>query len=72
MNDFPSSPYTISDKDVFLLCSDGLTSLLTDGEVSDILKANDPKDACNSLVDLANKKGGKDNITVQVVKVHHR
>jgi protein phosphatase len=70
--DFPESPYVISEGDVFLLCSDGLTSLIDDGEVGNILRSHDPKEACRALVDSANNKGGKDNITVQVIKVHQR
>ena len=67
--DFPSSPYKLADGDVFLLCSDGLTTMLINEEVEEILKSNSPREACHALVDLANKKGGKDNITVQVVKI---
>lgn len=67
--DFPSSPYDISAGDIFLLCSDGLTSLVTDEEVGGILGKKPPEDAVNALVDLANDKGGKDNVTVQIVKV---
>ena len=67
--DLPSSPYAISGGDVFLLCSDGLTSLVNDHQVRDILSSNEPKDACQALVDRANQNGGKDNISVQVIKV---
>ncbi|MFQ5510284.1 MAG: Stp1/IreP family PP2C-type Ser/Thr phosphatase [Candidatus Krumholzibacteriia bacterium] len=67
--DFPSSPYKTADGDVFLLCSDGLTTMVTDDEVEAILKANSPRKACKELVELANKKGGKDNVTVQIVKI---
>ncbi len=68
--DFPASPYKVLDGDLFLLCSDGLTALVSDEEVGEILTAHEPKEACQALVDSANNKGGKDNITVQVVKVH--
>jgi protein phosphatase len=67
--DFPSSPYTVTEGDVFILCSDGLTSMVTDGEVKMIVGSHDPREACRALVDLANAKGGKDNISVQVVKI---
>lgn len=54
--------------DVFLLCSDGLNSMLTDREIFETLQEHrsDPELACRRLVDAANKKGGEDNITVIV------
>ena len=67
--DFPSSPFKMLAGDVYLLCSDGLTSLVPDEEVAEILASGSTKDMCAALVDLANDKGGKDNITVQVMKV---
>ncbi len=69
--DFPSSPYELVSGDVFLLCSDGLTTMVTNEEAEEILKTNSPQKACKALIDLANKKGGKDNITVQVVKIEN-
>ena len=67
--DFPSTPYTIADGDVFLLCSDGLTSMVPDEEIKHIVGAHEPAEACQALVDLANANGGKDNISVQIVKI---
>jgi len=54
--------------DIFLLCSDGLNSMLTDVEITETLQANrqDPETACQKLVEAANAKGGEDNITVIV------
>jgi len=54
--------------DVFLLCSDGLNSMLTDDEISATLHEHrqDPETACHKLVEAANSKGGEDNITVIV------
>jgi protein phosphatase len=54
--------------DVFLLCSDGLNSMLTDREITETLYENrqDPEAACQKLVEAANTKGGEDNITVIV------
>ncbi len=59
----------IADGDVFLLCSDGLTSLVSEADVAAILESNPPRKACDELVDLANERGGKDNVTVQIVRV---
>ena len=65
--DFPASPFELKDGDVFLLCTDGLTSLVNDSELREVLASQSPSDACNSLVERANLAGGKDNITVQVL-----
>jgi protein phosphatase len=52
--------------DLFLLCSDGLTDMLTEDEIAAaILGAErDPAAAAKALVDAANEHGGEDNITV--------
>ena len=55
--------------DVALLCSDGLTEMVSDEEITRILQAeNDPKRACEELVACANENGGLDNITVIVAR----
>src|SRR6476660_1125964 len=52
------------DGDVFLLCSDGLTTMVSDDEIRDILvAAKNLRTAVNRLVDAANRGGGRDNIT---------
>lgn len=59
--------------DVFLLCSDGLTGMLPDGEIGEILAAAaTPEDAVAALVDAANAAGGYDNITAIVVRMLER
>jgi protein phosphatase len=56
--------------DVYLLCSDGLTKMLPDEAIAQILdRESDPKHAVAALVDTANARGGKDNITVVLVRV---
>src|SRR5215472_6460663 len=56
--------------DVFLFCSDGLTTMLSDEEIRDALAAQaDPRKACERLVGMANEKGGVDNITVVVARI---
>jgi PPM family protein phosphatase len=48
-----------------LLCSDGLLDALTDGEIEEIISGTlELEMACNKLIDEANEKGGKDNISV--------
>jgi len=56
----------LEEGDRILLCSDGLTNLVDDPEILKIVSKNGPKAACQKLVDLANKKGGDDNITVVI------
>ena len=53
--------------DVVLLCSDGLTEMLADEEISQILQAA-PEQACRQFVARANEQGGRDNITVVVAR----
>jgi serine/threonine protein phosphatase PrpC len=67
--DTPSSPLAIREGDVFLLCSDGLTSLVAEKDLQAGLSSKTPRAACDSLVDLANENGGKDNVTVVVVRI---
>ncbi len=56
--------------DAFLFCSDGLTTMLSDEEIRDGLAADpDPQKVCERLVELANEKGGVDNITVVVARI---
>lgn len=50
--------------DRFLLCSDGLTNMVDDKEILDVVSDSSLEDACHILVDMANTRGGDDNITV--------
>ncbi len=55
--------------DALLLCSDGLTSMVSDGELTQILVEHTaPEDACRALVARANAAGGNDNITAIVAR----
>ncbi len=55
--------------DLFLLCSDGLTRELTDGNIEELLCAGgDVHQMCASLVEAANNAGGGDNITSLIVR----
>ena len=55
--------------DRYLLCSDGLSGLVADAEIADVLRQSDPEAAARSLVERANREGGNDNITVQVAAI---
>jgi protein phosphatase len=62
-------PHPIAVGDVYLLCSDGLTGRVEDQELGAILASLPPKEAAHALVDLANLRGGPDNVTVLIGKV---
>ena len=56
--------------DVFLLCSDGLTSMVSVDTMEDILREADSLDAAaRRLIDAANENGGRDNITVVLFRI---
>lgn len=61
--------YELEPTDVLLLCSDGLTKMLTDQEIQTLLLKNAPNlgHMCNRLVETANRLGGEDNTTVVVI-----
>lgn len=55
--------------DVFVLCSDGLTGHVEDDEIAKTVTGDTDLDmACESLIRLANQRGGKDNVTVVLVR----
>jgi serine/threonine protein phosphatase PrpC len=57
-------------EDRFVLCSDGLTGHVEDSEIAKyVVDHDDPQECCDALVDLANQRGGEDNITVIVARV---
>ena len=55
--------------DYLLLCSDGLSGEVNESEMYKALKSSKPMTACKNLVDLANERGGPDNITVIIVQI---
>ena len=55
--------------DVYLLCSDGLSGMLSDARMAEMMAAESDLDAlCERLIDAANQAGGTDNITVILVR----
>jgi protein phosphatase len=63
-------PYLAEPGDTFLLCSDGLSGPVTDEEIGAIVGCLAPEEAAETLVDLANFRGGPDNISVIVAQVN--
>jgi len=62
-------PHKLVPGDHFLLCSDGLSNKVTDGEIGVLCRYLSPQQACGLLIDLANKRGGPDNITVVIARI---
>jgi protein phosphatase len=62
-------PHELREGDVFLLCSDGLTGVVDDPMAGSVLSALNPEAAAEMLVNLANLRGGPDNISVIVARI---
>jgi protein phosphatase len=61
---------TVKPKDLFLLASDGLTGMLEDGQLKELLAADRmPQEQVDDLIKEANRHGGLDNITAIIVRV---
>ena len=61
------------DDDIYVLCSDGLSKMVTDDQLRDTLIENeDLETALYTLIEAANDRGGNDNVTVIIVKVVSR
>lgn len=64
------SVHTLNVGESLLLCSDGLSGMLEDGRIHQIvLESVSPQDACDRLIRAANDAGGEDNITAIIVKI---
>jgi protein phosphatase len=59
----------LQEGDELLLCTDGLWGVVTEEELEAAVSGNTPAGSCAALVSLARKRGGPDNITVQVLRV---
>ena len=67
------SELTLSAGDILVLCTDGLNSMVSDDDILALaVSLKDPEAVCDRLVELANKQGGKDNITVIVGYVRNK
>ncbi len=60
---------TIYPPERFLLCSDGLSGVLTEEEIFSLSSRQGLREACLALIELAKKKGGRDNITCVLVEI---
>jgi protein phosphatase len=65
-----TSSYAAHDGDVYLLCSDGLTTMLDEARVAELLSEHATlREAGEALIAAANEAGGRDNITVVLLRV---
>ncbi len=68
INEFQVAPH-----DLFLMCSDGLTDMVSDADLAEMLRASVPlQDKATLLIDTANAQGGRDNISVLLVQTTAR
>lgn len=70
----PAVEVEVTDVDVapgdrFVLCSDGLSGVVADDEIAAVIQAQPPDIAVATLIEMANDRGGPDNITVQVLSI---
>lgn len=56
--------------DTILLCTDGLHGKIEDSELAEVISASDPQSGVSRMIALANERGGQDNITALLVRVH--
>lgn len=61
--------YEVNSKDRFLLCSDGLSSVLTEKEIKSLLKKSNRDEAVEALIEATYVNGAPDNVTVVVADV---
>ena len=58
-------PLTPGEGQFVLLCSDGLTNEVSEPEIYyEVFQSQEPEKACDTLIDIAKDRGGRDNITV--------
>jgi PPM family protein phosphatase len=61
----------LADGDQLLLCTDGLTEMVPETAIAEVLQKGEPAaGACNALVNLALERGGRDNVTVVLARYH--
>ncbi|MCA9971393.1 MAG: Stp1/IreP family PP2C-type Ser/Thr phosphatase, partial [Anaerolineales bacterium] len=58
--------------DAIILCSDGLTKHVPDAEIGELIARHEPAVATETLINLANERGGRDNISVAVLRYGRR
>lgn len=67
--DLDNETMEVNDGDIFLLCSDGLSNEVSEQEMRSALAPGSCRQASDALIDMALKRGGRDNISAVVVRV---
>jgi serine/threonine protein phosphatase PrpC len=67
--DLRAEPIAFVAGDVFVLCSDGLSDLVGPADILQVAGSHPPAQAASQLVDLANARGGHDNVTAMVIRM---
>ena len=62
--------FNIKDDDVIVMCSDGLVNTVTNNQIKKFSLIYNPQESVEKLIKLANKNGGTDNITAQVIRIN--
>jgi serine/threonine protein phosphatase PrpC len=65
----PEQPMALEKGDVLVLSTDGLWTMVSEGEIQEALATRELKEACRALVQKAKERGAPDNLTLQVVRV---
>ncbi|MBP7508590.1 MAG: Stp1/IreP family PP2C-type Ser/Thr phosphatase [Prolixibacteraceae bacterium] len=65
------NPINLLEGDILLLCSDGLTDMLSDGEIQHVIQqySKNLNKTVNNLIKEANGKGGRDNISIVLIQI---
>jgi protein phosphatase len=67
--DCPADPLPLQPGDTLLMCTDGLSGLVSNEEMQQAVNGNALEKGCKDLIELAKSRGGHDNITVQLLRV---
>ncbi len=70
IKDSPEHPMTLRPRDVLLICSDGLWGQVRDAEILGAVENKSAEQAGRDLIGLARERGGPDNITVSILRLH--
>ena len=75
-NELVIDPYlargSYNDGDTYLICSDGLTDMVSVEDITEVLNSNPIEDAISTLLDKALADGGKDNTTIILCKIERQ
>ncbi len=62
----------VKEGDIFVVCTDGLSNMVTDDEIKIIAINNPPKRAVEKMIEVARERGAPDNVTVGVIKIEKK